>query len=83
MTNPRAHRFTGRDGLQLAYRETGNGRRWYCLGSGGCRNVPGERGVVMGGLGPALRPARAVFWEAVRAGLSGAEAGRAEMGLAL
>jgi pimeloyl-ACP methyl ester carboxylesterase len=26
MTNPRVHRFTGRDGLELAYRETGEGR---------------------------------------------------------
>jgi len=26
MTNPRVHRFAGRDGLELAYRETGEGR---------------------------------------------------------
>ena len=26
MTNPRVQRFTGRDGLELAYRETGEGR---------------------------------------------------------
>jgi transposase len=31
----------------------------------------------MSGRGLALRPARVVFWEAVRAGLSSAEAGRA------